>query len=44
MGNDRNCPNILEQGVSPIAVATIRSAIGGGLLLAITIIMKKINF
>ncbi len=34
----------LNQGVSPIAVATIRSAIGGGLLLAITISLRKINF
>ena len=34
----------LDEEVSPIAVATIRSAIGGSLLLAITIIMRKINF
>jgi len=34
----------LDQGVSPIAVAMIRSAIGGSLLLVITIIMRKINF
>lgn len=34
----------LDEEASPIAVATIRSAIGGSLLLAITIIMRKINF
>ncbi|GAB0169959.1 EamA family transporter [Lysinibacillus sp. CTST325] len=34
----------LGVGISPIAVATIRSAIGGGLLLAITILLGKINF
>ncbi|WP_281486759.1 DMT family transporter [Lysinibacillus sphaericus] len=34
----------LDNNVYPIAVATIRSAIGGGLLLAITIIFRKINF
>lgn len=34
----------LDNNVSPIAVATIRSAIGGGLLLAITIFLRKINF
>lgn len=34
----------LSVGISPIAVATIRSAIGGGLLLAITILLRKINF
>ncbi|KOS63108.1 EamA family transporter [Lysinibacillus agricola] len=34
----------LDAGVSPLAVATIRSAIGGGLLLAITIFLRKINF
>ncbi|WP_155592521.1 DMT family transporter [Lysinibacillus cavernae] len=34
----------LDQGISPLAVATVRSAIGGGLLLAITISLRKINF
>ena len=34
----------LVDGVSPIAVATVRSAIGGGLLLAMTILLRKINF
>ncbi|MDM5246140.1 MULTISPECIES: EamA family transporter [unclassified Lysinibacillus] len=34
----------LDDGTSPIAVATVRSAIGGGLLLAITILLRKINF
>jgi len=34
----------LDDGVSPIAVATVRSAIGGGLLLAMTILLRKINF
>ncbi len=35
--------SFLDQGVSPIAVATIRSAIGGGLLLAIAILLRKID-
>jgi len=34
----------LDDGVSPIAVATARSAIGGGLLLAMVILLRKINF
>ena len=34
----------LDNGVSSIAVATIRSAIGGGLLLAIVLLLRKISF
>lgn len=34
----------LEEGVSPISVATVRSAIGGGTLFIIALLMKKINF
>ncbi|MFS0817994.1 EamA family transporter [Lysinibacillus sp. 1P01SD] len=35
--------SFLDQGISPIAVATIRSVIGGGLLLAIAILLRKID-
>ncbi len=34
----------LDKGVSPIAVATIRSAIGGGLLLVVAVLIRKISF
>lgn len=34
----------LDKGVSPIAVATIRSAIGGGLLLIVAVLLRKISF
>ncbi|TKI68044.1 EamA family transporter [Lysinibacillus mangiferihumi] len=34
----------LDKGVSPIAVATIRSAIGGGLLLVVVVLLRKISF
>lgn len=34
----------LDKGVSPIAVATIRSAIGGGLLLIVAVLIRKISF
>lgn len=34
----------LDKGVSPIAVATIRSAIGGGLLLVVAVLLRKISF
>lgn len=34
----------LEEGISPISVAAVRSSIGGGLLLVISLLMKKINF
>lgn len=34
----------LDKGVSPIAVATIRSAIGGGLLLIVVVLLRKISF
>lgn len=34
----------LDKGVSPIAVATIRSAIGGGLLLVAVVLLRKISF
>lgn len=43
-GNDRDCTNILDSGVSPIAVATIRSTIGGGLLLVVAVLLRKITF
>ncbi|UDK95204.1 EamA family transporter [Lysinibacillus sphaericus] len=34
----------LDKGVSPIAVATIRSAIGGGLLFVVAVLLRKISF
>lgn len=34
----------LDKGVSSIAVATIRSAIGGGLLLVAVVLLRKISF
>lgn len=34
----------LREGISPIAVAGVRSAIGGGVLLIAVLIMRKINF
>lgn len=34
----------LEDGISPVAVATIRSAIGGGLLLFVSLMLRKISF
>lgn len=34
----------LDKGVSPIAVATIRSAIGGGVLLVVAVLLRKISF
>ena len=34
----------LDEGISPIAVATIRSAVGGGLLLGMAIVLGKIRF
>lgn len=34
----------LDNGVSPFAVATIRSAIGGGLLLVVVVLLRKITF
>ena len=33
----------LNDGISPVAVATIRSAIGGGLLLVVAIALRKIH-
>ncbi|EON73801.1 DMT family transporter [Lysinibacillus sphaericus] len=33
----------LDNGVSPIAVATIRSSIGGGLLLVVAVMLRKIS-
>lgn len=44
MGNDRDSTNFLDKGVSSIAVATIRSAIGGGLLLVAVVLLRKISF
>lgn len=34
----------LQEGISPIAVAGVRSAIGGGVLLIAVLVMRKINF
>lgn len=34
----------LQEGISPVSVAAVRSAIGGGVLIIISIVMKKINF
>lgn len=34
---------LLDDGISPVAVATIRSAIGGGLLLVVAIALRKIH-
>src|SRR5690606_10310867 len=34
----------LEEGISPIAVAGVRSAIGGGVLLITVLMMRKIRF
>ncbi|TKI48972.1 DMT family transporter [Lysinibacillus tabacifolii] len=34
----------LDKGVSPIAVATIRSAIGGGVLFVVAVLLRKISF
>ncbi len=34
----------LQEGISPISVAAYRSLFGGGLLLIILVLMKKINF
>ncbi|RUL52066.1 MULTISPECIES: DMT family transporter [Lysinibacillus] len=34
----------LQEGISPIAVAGVRSAIGGGILLIAALVLRKINF
>lgn len=43
-GTTGTTQTFLQEGISPIAIAGVRSAIGGGGLLIIVLLMRKINF
>ncbi|KGR85863.1 DMT family transporter [Lysinibacillus odysseyi] len=43
-GTTGTTQTFLQEGISPFSVACVRSGIGGGLLLIITLVMKKMNW
>lgn len=43
-GTTGTTQTFLQEGISPIAVAGVRSAIGGGILLIIVLILRRVNF
>jgi len=43
-GTTGTLQTFLQDGISPIAIAGVRSAIGGGVLLLAVLIMKKVDF